>query len=86
MSDDGGVTWAVAGEPTITGAIFGGSWVPGANPATMVAVAPSGADYSMDGGHTWVSMDAEAYWGIGFASTAAGWIVGPGGRIAKVSF
>lgn len=86
VSNDAGLTWEVAGEPAITGAIFGGSWVPGASPATMVAVAPSGADYSMDGGQTWMSMDAEAYWGVDFASPRAGWIVGPGGRIAKVSF
>jgi photosystem II stability/assembly factor-like uncharacterized protein len=86
VSDDGGETWTLAGEPSFAGAIFGGSWVPGANPATMVAVAPTGADYSMDGGRTWVSMATEAYWGIGFASARAGWIVGPGGRIAKVGF
>ncbi|MEE8486780.1 MAG: hypothetical protein V3S56_01330 [Gemmatimonadota bacterium] len=40
----------------------------------------------MDGGQIWSSLDTEAYWGLGFASTNAGWLVGPGGRITKVRF
>jgi hypothetical protein len=86
ISTDGGKSWTVAGEPTISGAIFGGSWVPGTDAPLMAIVAPTGADYSLDGGRRWVSLDTEAYWGIGFASPDAGWLVGPGGRITKVTF
>jgi len=86
VSNDGGMSWTVAGDPTIGGAIFGGAWVPGTIPPTMVVVAPSGSEYSVDGGLTWLPVDSEAYWGIGFASADAGWLVGPGGRITKVSF
>ncbi len=85
VSTDGGKSWTVAGEPTIAGAIFGGAWVPGTEAPLMVIVAPTGADYSL-GGQRWISLDTEAYWGIGFASTDAGWLVGPGGRITKVTF
>jgi len=86
VSNDGGLSWTIGGEPTIDGAIFGGTWVPGTDVPLAVAVAPTGADYSLDGGKSWLSLDTEAYWGIGFASTNAGWLVGPGGRITKVNF
>lgn len=86
VTSDGGETWTIAGEPSLSGAIFGGAWVPGTFPATIVIVSPNGAEYSVDGAHTWHPLDDAAYWGIGFASADAGWIVGPGGRITKVSF
>jgi len=86
VTSDGGESWTIAGEPSFSGAIFGGAWVPGTFPATMVIVSPNGAEYSADGAHTWLPLDDAAYWGIGFASADAGWIVGPGGRITKVSF
>ena len=85
ISTDGGKSWTVAGEPTIAGAIFGGAWIPGTEVPLVVIVAPTGADYSL-GGQRWVSLNTEAYWGIGFASPDAGWLVGPGGRITKVRF
>lgn len=86
VSSDGGASWDAAGQPGFEGAIFGGSWVPGTRPAAMVAVAPTGAAWSSDGGETWLALDSAAYWGLGFASPSAGWLVGPGGRIAKVRF
>jgi len=86
ISTDGGNSWTVAGEPTFDGAIFGGAWVPDTEVPLVIVVAPGGADYSVDGGQLWSSLDAEAYWGIGFASPNAGWLVGPGGRITKVRF
>lgn len=86
VSSDGGASWAITGEPAIGGAIFGGQWVPGTDPPVMVAVAPTGAEYSTDGGQSWEALDSESYWGLGFASPDAGWLVGPGGRITKVGF
>jgi len=50
-----------------------------------VAVGPGGAAYSADGGNVWVALDSSSYWSAGFASARAGWLVGPRGRIAKVS-
>lgn len=85
LTSDGGLTWTTAGRPTFPGAIYGGTYVPGAGP-TAVAVGPGGADYSLDDGRTWTAMDTLTYWGIGFASARAGWIVGPEGRITKVAF
>ena len=55
-------------------------------PETTVALTTGGADYTLDDGRTWVSMDTVTYWGVGFANRGAGWIVGPEGRITKVAF
>jgi len=85
ISRDGGVSWDPVGQPGIEGAIFGGAWVPNSEPPAMVAVAPTGADWSFDEGMTWLALDTASYWGLGFTSPEAGWLVGPGGRVTKVS-
>ena len=86
LTVNSGDQWFVRGQPTFDGAIFGGAWVRGTEIPLVVLVAPGGADYSVDGARTWLSLDTEAYWGLGFSSPDAGWLVGPGGRITKVSF
>jgi photosystem II stability/assembly factor-like uncharacterized protein len=85
-SNDGGASWDRGGQPSFEGAVFGGAWVPGADPPAMVAVAPTGASWSVDGGESWMPLDSASYWGLGFASDRAGWLVGPGGRITKIRF
>jgi len=82
---DGGLTWTLAGRPQISGAFYGGLYVPGIDQPWVVGVGPGGADYSTDNGLSWVSLDTLNYWAVGFASPSAGWMVGPGGRITKVS-
>ncbi len=82
---DGGHTWTVLGRTTFPGGVYGLAWVPDAPQPTLVAVGPGGADYSVDGGRTWITLDTLNYWGIGFAGPRAGWISGPEGRITKVS-
>ncbi len=98
VSDDGGASWDPAEEPGFEGAIFGGAWVPeapgesltdaaaGREISPLVAVAPTGAAYSLDGARSWMQLDSASYWGLGFTSPGAGWLVGPAGRITKVSF
>jgi photosystem II stability/assembly factor-like uncharacterized protein len=82
---DGGVTWSLGGRPPFPGALFGAVFVPGPT-ATVVGVGPNGAAWSADGGLTWQPLDTLGYWSLGFASKQAGWLVGPEGRITKVSF
>jgi photosystem II stability/assembly factor-like uncharacterized protein len=84
-TDDGGLTWTLAGRPTFEGAIYGAAWVPG-DPPTVVSVGPGGASVSTDDGRTWQTLDTLAYWSAGFAGRTAGWLVGPGGRITRVGF
>jgi len=86
VSSDGGVNWTAGGKLRMAGAAYGGAWVPGIGTPIAVAVGPGGADWSADGGATWSGFDDRDWWGLAFVSPDAGWIVGPEGRIGKVSF
>lgn len=84
VTRDGGRSWTLAGRPRLEGPIYGGAYAPGTPAPVLVAVGPGGADYSLDDGVSWTGLDTLRYWGIGFASPSAGWVVGPGGRITRV--
>ena len=82
-TSDGGRTWKL-----VKGALPGGfrsavAYAPGAS--TLVAVGPSGSDYSLDDGASWAPTGGAGYHAISFARSGAGWAVGEGGRIAKYS-
>lgn len=85
LSVDGGRHWTPGGSPTLPGPVYGVAWVPRAAKPTLVAVGPGGASYSADGGRTWAALDTLSYWSVAFAEPDAGWMVGPEGRIARVS-
>ncbi|MEO8140527.1 MAG: glycosyl hydrolase [Gemmatimonadota bacterium] len=85
LTHDGGKSWTLGGRPTFTGAIYGAVYVPGAG-TSVVAVGPGGASISVDDGKSWTALDTLAYWSVAFANRQAGWMVGPAGRITKVSF
>jgi len=85
VSADGGRTWKLGGRPTFPGGVYGVAYVP-AGAGTVVAVGPNGAAWSLDHGRTWRSLDGADYWGLGFAPNGTGWLVGPGGRVARVTF
>jgi hypothetical protein len=54
---------------------------------SVVVTGPSGAAWSPDEGDTWFILPGVAnYWAVAFASPDAGWLVGTGGRILKISF
>ena len=86
VTSDGGVSWNLAGRPVLAGAVYGAAYVSGAPTPTLVAVGPHGADWSADEGATWSRADSVAYWGLDIVSPAAGWLVGPEGRIVRISF
>lgn len=84
-TSDGGRSWTRGGRAPFAQGFYGGAFVPGARGATVVAVGPGGAAWSRDQGATWTVLNRNNYWGIGFASSRAGWIVGRGGRITRLS-
>lgn len=84
FTSDGGKSWRTVGRAPFPSAIYGGSYIPGARTPTLVVVGPGGAAASFDDGRSWTPVDTTAYWSVGFASPAAGWAVGPRGRIKRL--
>jgi photosystem II stability/assembly factor-like uncharacterized protein len=84
-TSDGGQSWRPAGWPGFKGAVYGAAYVPGASTPTVVAVGPGGASVSRDDGASWMVVDTVAYWSVGAARPDAVWLVGPRGRIVKLS-
>jgi hypothetical protein len=59
--------------------------VPGTRWLTLVAVGPSGSDYSTDGGRNWVALGWEGFHAVSVAPRGdAAWAVGEGGRVARL--
>lgn len=79
---DGGATWTLADSAASpAGYRSAVAYVPGTEGRTLVAVGLSGTDISRDGGLSWRQVEGVAYNSVQFASPAAGWAVGPKGRI-----
>lgn len=51
----------------------------------LVAVGPSGSDYSSDNGRTWRQFSETGYHALSVTSRSAGWAVGEGGRVARLA-
>ncbi|HZH89219.1 MAG TPA: hypothetical protein VEX70_01240 [Pyrinomonadaceae bacterium] len=88
VTRDGGRTWTTINDAARpNGYRSCVAYVRGAkgSPAFLVAVGPSGSDYSTDEGATWRSFGAEGFHTASFtrAGGAAGWAAGEQGRIAK---
>ena len=87
-SNNGGKTWELTNDAPIPGAIFGAAYVgtPGW-PKAVVATGPGGAAWTPDEGDTWFALDdLTGFWAVAFSSPDAGWLVGVGGTIVKISF
>lgn len=85
-SSDGGKTWSLGTRPPFPGSIYGLDYVKGLG-TSVVITGPKGAAWSSDEGGSWTLLPGvKNYWAVAFASPKAGWLVGTGGRILKVSF
>ncbi len=81
LTEDGGEHWKLMpGPPGYRSAV---AFLPGSARVTMIAVGTSGSDFFVDGGKTWISLDTADYNALSLAGPAAGWAVGPKGRIAR---
>lgn len=83
LTNDGGVTW------TLTKGLSGFrsvvAYVPGAK--TVVAIGPSGSDYSNDGGRTWAPLSGPGFDTFSSArGQKVGWGAGERGAIGRLSF
>jgi hypothetical protein len=59
------------------------AYVPGTQGRTLVAVGPTGSDFSVDGGESWSRLGTTGFHAVGFASPSAGRAVGDDGLVAK---
>lgn len=87
LTTDGGITWREP-EPGRgpSGYRSAVAWLPGSRPL-LLAVGPTGSDWSADGGRTWSPAGGAGYDALSIApSGGVGWATGAGGRIARVSF
>jgi len=85
ITSDGGATWILAKGPRPSGFRSAVTFVSGTRRPILVAVGPSGSDYSVDNGVSWISLGSMGFHAAGFARGDAGWAVGEGGRIAKIA-
>ena len=67
VTTDGGATWTLV--KGLSGFRSVVAYVPGTKAPTLVAVGPSGADYSVDDGRTWMQLDGPGFDTLSFART-----------------
>jgi photosystem II stability/assembly factor-like uncharacterized protein len=82
--EGGGQTWTlVTGLRGFRSAV---AFIP-SRPGTAIAVGPSGADYSTDGGRSWTPMDGPGFHTLAVArGTRTVWAAGEKGTVARIEF
>ena len=85
VTDDGGVTWKLV--KGLSGFRSVVAYVPGAKTPALVALGPSGGDYSLDDGQTWQPIEGPGFDTFSFIPRkATGWGAGAKGGIGKLLF
>jgi photosystem II stability/assembly factor-like uncharacterized protein len=85
VTSDGGATWTLV--KGLSGFRSVVAYVPGMKTPTIVAIGPSGGDYSTDDGHRWTSLDGPGFDSLGFVpGKAIGWGGGAKGGLARLVF
>lgn len=85
ITSDGGATWKLV--KGLSGFRSVVAYVPRAKIPALVAVGPSGADYSLDDGQTWSPIDGRGFDTFSFVPhKATGWAAGANGGLAKLTF
>jgi photosystem II stability/assembly factor-like uncharacterized protein len=83
VTSDGGVTWTLV--KGLSGFRSVVTYVPGTK--TLIALGPSGGDYSTDDGQTWKQIDGPGFDTFSFGPRKSiGWGAGANGRIGKLTF
>src|ERR1051325_3999565 len=83
VTNDGGVTWTLV--KGLSGFRSVVAYVPGTK--MLVALGPSGGDYSTDDGRTWTAITGPGFDTLSFApGKPIGWAAGEKGKLARLSF
>lgn len=84
VTSDGGITWELV--KGLSGFRSVVAYVPGKTHA-LIAIGPSGADYSSDDGRSWTPLEAPGFDTFSVArDRAVGWAAGAQGSIGKFTF
>ena len=84
VTSDGGITWTLV--KGLSGFRSVVSYVPGMKTPTLVALGPSGGDYSTNDGRTWQPLDGPGFDTFSFAPAKQnGWGAGANGTIGKLT-
>jgi photosystem II stability/assembly factor-like uncharacterized protein len=84
VTSDGGGTWKPVKAQGLSGFRSVVAWVPGMA-RSLVAVGPSGVDWSSDEGRSWAPIAGDGFDTLGFAGPSrTGWAAGERGHISKV--
>jgi photosystem II stability/assembly factor-like uncharacterized protein len=84
VTSDGGVTWTLV--KGLSGFRSVVAYVPGMKTPALVALGPSGGDYSLDDGRTWKPIDGPGFDTFSFApGKQFGWGAGAEGKIGKLT-
>ena len=85
MTNDGGVTWTLV--KGLSGFRSVVAYLPRTRTPTLIALGPSGGDYSLNDGRTWTPIDGPGFDTFSFArGKQIGWGSGAEGRIGKLTF
>jgi len=85
ITSDGGATWTLVKDRGLSGFRSVVAWVPGMK-GSLIAIGPSGGDWSSDDGRTWTPIRVEGFDTFSFVPGGGpGWAAGQGGRIAKLT-
>jgi photosystem II stability/assembly factor-like uncharacterized protein len=83
VTSDGGITWKLV--QGLSGFRSVVAYVPGTK--TLIAIGPSGGDYSMDDGQTWKPIDGPGFDTFSFVPRKSiGWGAGADGAIGRLEF
>lgn len=85
VTNDGGVTWKLV--KGLSGFRSVVAYVPGMKTPALVALGPSGGDYSLDDGQTWQPIEGRGFDTFSFIPRkATGWGAGADGALGKLIF
>jgi photosystem II stability/assembly factor-like uncharacterized protein len=85
VTNDGGATWKLV--KGLSGYRSVVAYVPGAKTPALVALGPSGGDYSLDDGKTWSPIEGPGFDTFSFIPRkSAGWSAGANGALGKLVF
>lgn len=85
VTNDGGVTWKLV--KGLSGFRSVVAYVPGVKTPALVALGPSGGDYSLDDGQTWSPIEGRGFDTFSFIPRKSiGWAAGANGALGRLVF